>query len=130
MLNTLNLPQNLSHILREEGVWEDESFAPILITVEETVYKGKDILGYQMEFPSWENLGQISDLFESKKIILNGYEWHSLILEFVKSKNRKLVNKIHDDSESETCVLWTKSEKDFVEMMTYIFELINNPPEI
>ena len=129
-MKKINIPGNINQILEEEGIWEDESFDPIIVTVMESEYKGKDVIGFQMEFPAWEKLGDINQLLEEQHIELDGDEWENLIRKYVKTKNSKLEKTMHGDSEGETCVLWTESKEEFEEMMNLIFELIDTPVEI
>lgn len=65
-IEELDIPENLAEILEEEGYWEDETFEPIILTVEEVSYKGKDMLSYQAAF-------DVFDAFSKKgiKIRLN-----------------------------------------------------------
>ena len=129
-MNKIEIPDSINQILEDEGIWEDESFDPIIVTVMESVYKGKDVIGFQMEFPAWEKLGKINQLLEVKEKRLDGYEWENLIRKYIKIKGSKLEAAIHGDSEGETCVLWTETKGEFEAMMKLIFELIDAPVEI
>ena len=130
MRKELSIPKNINQILEEDGIWENEKFEPILISVMESEYKGKDVIGFQMEFSAWEELGLINQNLKRKEKELDGDEWETLIRKYIKSKNSILENSIHGDSESETCVLWTETKEEFEEMMNMIFELIDSPNDL
>ena len=48
-IGEFEFPANLNSILTDEEYWEDESFDPITITVEEIQYRGEDMISYQAE---------------------------------------------------------------------------------
>ena len=114
-IDKLKIPKNLLKILYEKEYWEDYSFEPILITIEEIQYHGEDMISYQAEF-------EVLDEYED----IQGDEWEELIRIYIKEKEPKFVSKIEGDSEMATCVLLTNNESDFRRMLGYIIELLED----
>ena len=80
-VSNFKLPEKLLEILEAEEYYEDESFEPIITTVEETIYKGEDMISYQAEF-------EILDEYEG----IDGNEWEELIKNMSKKKSLNLSN--------------------------------------
>lgn len=74
-INNLKIPENLLEILKKEEYWEDDSFDPILITVQEVQYHGKDMIAYTAEF-------EVLDEYED----IDGDEWEDLIWLYIQEK--------------------------------------------
>ncbi|HYV90220.1 MAG TPA: Imm51 family immunity protein [Chitinophagales bacterium] len=126
-LEHLKIPNNLTQVLEEEGMWEDETFAPVHITVMESEFKGKNVIGFQLEFSPHENFNEINEVMEENGIEVDGYNWEGLIRKFLKKKDKKFEAKVIGDSEGETCVLWTQTEEDFRRLLGFTIEFISNP---
>jgi len=118
-VSNFKLPEKLLEILEAEEYYEDESFEPIITTVEETIYKGEDMISYQAEF-------EILDEYEG----IDGNEWEELIKKYVKEKEPELVKYVKGDSESPTCVIWTNSELNFKKILKLMIGLIENESEV
>ena len=130
MIDKLQIPQNLHEIIEEEGQWQDDSLYPILITVMDFEYKGVDIIGFEMEFPSSEELGKVNELIENLGIEMDGYRWEFIIRQYIQSKNSELEENIYSDSELENCVLWVKSKEDFLELIKLVLQIAEGPQEV
>lgn len=118
-IEELEIPVNLMEILKEEEYWEDETFEPIVITIEEVSYKGKDMLSYQAAF-------EVLDDYEE----IDGDEWEELIRNYIDEKEPSLEKRIKGDSESSTCVLWINNDADFRLMLKCMLELLEDENEI
>lgn len=123
-INTI-VPKNINKILIEEGIWECNEFEPIYLSALEVTYKGKDLISFQIEFSCWERLGKVNALLEKNQIELDGDGWELFIRKFIRERNPILENKIHGDSETETCVLWLDNRIDYIKTIEYIIKLIN-----
>ncbi|MTB53873.1 hypothetical protein [Lewinella sp. W8] len=69
-------PQDLESIVRQEGYWEDESFEPLIIVVDQVQYKGEEMLSYQVQFDLFRESGgmdgnQWEDMFRNKSMKQN-----------------------------------------------------------
>lgn len=118
-IEEFNIPGNLIDILEKEGYWEDETFEPIMITVGVVSHKGKDMLSYQAAF-------EVLDGYEE----IDGDEWEELIRNFIEEKEPGLEKKIKGDSESSTCVLWINNEADFILMLKFMLDLLEDENEV
>ncbi len=118
-IEDFTIPENLMEILGEEEYWEDESFDPILITVEETEYDGMEMISYTAEF-------EVLDKYED----IDGDEWEELIRIYIDEKAPDLLEIVMGDSESATCVIWTNNELDFRKILGLMIELIENKKEV
>ncbi|MBK9018316.1 MAG: hypothetical protein IPM82_32085 [Saprospiraceae bacterium] len=105
--------------MKEEEYWEDETFNPILITIEEVQYKGKSMISYQAAF-------EVLDEFDD----IDGDEWEGILREYVREKAPDLETKIHGDSESSTCVVWLENEADFKKTLGLMIELLRSEEDI
>ncbi|WP_185154584.1 Imm51 family immunity protein [Flavilitoribacter nigricans] len=113
------LPADLESILEMEGYWEDDTFAPIRITVEAIEYQGKDLISYQAEFAPPDTGAEI-----------DGDDWEAIFYLYLQETEPALVNGIRGDSESETCVLWTSDADVFRKMLARLVELLAKPEEV
>lgn len=104
-----DIPDNLDELLEdEEGMWEDDRWEPILLTVMTgTVYQGRKIpYSCQIEFePEDERL-------EAQEIEPDGYHWGRVIHERISETHPALADQLHlEDCEAATCVVWVESEE-------------------
>jgi len=118
-IQEFNFPIKLETILKEEEYWEDESFEPITITVEEIQFNGKNIISYQADF-------EVLDEFEE----IEGDEWEELIIKYIERNDPELLEFVNGDSESSTCVIWTSSQSNFKKILGRMIELIENKNEV
>ncbi len=112
-VSTLRIPGNLKIILEDEEYWEDDSFDPLLITIQPVVYQGKNVISFQAEFEPPDDSDDI-----------DGDEWEEIIRDYIREKDPGLETRIHGDSESSTCVLWTDNEADFRKMLGFMIEVL------
>jgi len=118
-INNLKIPENLLEILKKEEYWEDDSFDPILITVQEVQYHGKDMIAYTAEI-------EVLDEYED----IDGDEWEDLIWLYIQEKAPELSDKMMGDSESATCVIWSNKESEFIKILELMIELIEDKNEV
>jgi hypothetical protein len=118
-VESLKFPGNLMMILKDEGFWEDDSFDPILITVEEVHYKGLDKISYEASFG-------LLDAFAD----MDGFEWEDVVRAYVKEKNPFLESRMIGESEEDVCVFWTDDPDNFRIMLGLMQELINDPDTV
>ncbi len=97
---SLNLPDNYIELIKNEEYWSSENFAPIILTVEESNYKGGDIISHQLEF----------EVFDDE---IDGERWQEILINSIQESYPELVNRIFGDSESESCVLWVKKRSEY-----------------
>lgn len=122
------IPKNIQkRVDDEDGIWEDERFDPILLTVMSGVeYEGRDIpLSWQIEFDPFENrLDAANKKLESSDIEPDGDGWAEIIEKEFTKRYPKLADELHSDSESSTCVLWVESEKTCQKLIEIVWSLI------
>ncbi len=119
-LKEFKIPVDIPSIIAKHGYWEDDSFVPFTITIEEVQYKGKDMMSYQVQF----------EPFEEYETIRNGIEWEEIIIEYIKKKDPELLQNLFGDSESSATVIWTNDETHFLKILNRIDELLKNPKEV
>ncbi|MEL7122871.1 MAG: Imm51 family immunity protein [Bacteroidota bacterium] len=118
-IKKLKIPVNLDAILQEEEVWEDESYDPILITIEKVNYQGVDKISYSAEF-------EALDEYEN----IDGNEWEALIKIYISEKVPELLERVNGDSEAATCVIWTDNESNFRKTLGLMIELLERENEV
>ena len=123
------IPKNIQKRVEDEGgMWEDERFDPVLLTVlSDTSYQGRDIpLGWQLEFdPSDDRLESANEKFEAAGIEQDGDGWSSVIEKEFAKRYPKLAGEFHSDSESSTCVVWVESESTCRKLMEVVWSLMH-----
>jgi hypothetical protein len=114
-----NIPENLQALIDADssdgdGIWEDDSWDPILLTVMAgTSYGGRDIpFSWQIEFqPSDVRLEEANKAIEARGIESDGYGWAKLIEDVFVRDHPELADELHfGDTEIDTCVVWVESE--------------------
>jgi len=122
------IPKNIqTRVDAEDGMWEDERFDPILLTVMSGVeYEGRDIpLSWQIEFdPFDDRLGAANKKLESSGIEPDGDGWAEVIQKKFAKRYPKLAGELHSDSESSTCVLWVESENACQKLIELVWSMI------
>jgi hypothetical protein len=99
-----SIPENLLELVHgdEGGIWEDDSWDPILLTVMTgTVYKGRDIpLAWQIEF---EPVGPRFEAANKKLMTLgldpDGYGWATLIKNVAEKYHPDVAKELQFDEE-------------------------------
>lgn len=123
------IPKNIQkRVDDEDGMWEDERFDPILLTVmSEVEHEGRDIpLSWQIEFdPFDDRLEAANEKLESSGIEPDGDGWAEVIEKEFAKRYPKLAGELHSDSESSTCVLWVESEKTCQKLIELVWALIH-----
>jgi len=110
-----SLPENLEAILEEEGYWEDDSFEPILVTVEPVEIEGEEKISYQLSFETLDDFEEVE-----------GDEWEEILRGFIREIDPDFEKVVQGDSESSTCVLWVDNAEDFVKLMEYTAQLLED----
>lgn len=123
------IPKNIQkRVDDEDGMWEDERFDPILLTVMSGVeYEGRDIpLSWQIEFdPFDDRLETANEKLEASGIEPDGDGWAEYIENAFAKRYSKLADELHSDSESSTCVLWVESENACKKLIELVWSLIH-----
>ena len=127
---TWKIPKNIQkRVDDDDGMWEDERFDPILLTVMTGVeYEGRDIpLSWQIEFdPFDDRLEAANEKLESSGIEPDGDGWAEVVEKEFAKRYPKLADELHSDSESSTCVLWVESEKTCQKLIQLVWSLIHS----
>ena len=122
------IPKNIQkRVDDEDGMWEDERFDPILLTVMSGVeHEGRDIpLSWQIEFDPYDDrLKSANRKLESSDIEPDGDGWAEFIEKEFAKRYPKLADELHSDSESSTCVLWVESEGSCKKLIELVWSLI------
>ena len=119
ILPQIMTPNNLSQIVKKEGYWEDYSFEPVLLSVEELNHNGQAKVVYQLLLPRLKNYEE-----------LKGKDWEMIILKYAQEVNPKLANQIHSKSNEEECILWVENEQLYRQLLTVFSELVNSPDDV
>jgi hypothetical protein len=124
-----DIPDNLAELVAENEAWEDESWAPILLTVMGgTSYQGRDIpLSWQIEFePSDEEFEAANEKIESLGATPDGYGWANVIQSVVAKHHPEMVDELHlGDTDESACVIWVESEPTCKVLIQVAWGLIN-----
>jgi hypothetical protein len=122
------IPKNIQkRIDAEDGMWEDERFDPILLTVMSgTSYRGRKIpLAWQIEFdPSDEHMKAANQKLEASSVEPDGDGWAEVIEKELARHHPIIAGELHSDSESSTCVLWVESENACKKLIELVWSLI------
>jgi hypothetical protein len=122
--NQLKFPPKLRAIVADEGSYEDDTFAPLLINVSELGHKGRTVIGYQLILKAGEHYEEIEDLMYDAGLQINGQGWEVLARKFLKSKDATFEKLVEGDTEGTNCVLWTDKEDSFRRLLDYILALV------
>ena len=126
---TWNLREDIAELVEEEGgIWEDESWRPILVTVMSGIEcDGRDIpLMWQIEFePFGEEFEAANSRLAEMGIDRDGYGWGQFIVNSIGEVNPDLAERLDTlDCERSTCVISVESAKDFRELLETTWKLI------
>lgn len=111
------------------GMWEDDRWAPILLTVMKgTSYGGRDIpLAWQIEFqPDDEAFAAANRKIESLGVEPDGYGWANVLNSVIAKHHPELVDQMHfGDTETDACVVWVESEENCKVLIHVAWSLIH-----
>src|SRR6266446_3704971 len=128
------IPKNLQELIDADspdgdGMWEDDSWDPILLTVMAgTSYGGRDIpLSWQIEFqPDDERFEAANKEIEALGLEPDGYGWAKLIEAVFAKDHPKLADELHfGDTETDACVVWVESESTCKILVERVWSLIH-----
>lgn len=112
-------PENLEEILATEEYWEDDSFGPLIVNIQPTIYNDKEIVSYQLVLPVLENYENI-----------NGPQWETMVTRYISEKKPELKESLNGDSDHSCCVLWTTDEAKFKQLLKWTIHLLEHKEEI
>lgn len=125
-----DIPKNITEIVAEEEMWEDDRWKPVLLTViGGTAYKGRAIpLSWQIEFEPFD------DAFEgpNKRIRAlavepDGYGWANVIRSVIGKQHPEIVDELHfGDTDVDACVVWVEQENSCKILMQVVWGLIHS----
>jgi Immunity protein 51 len=129
-----NIPENLLELVDadEGGIWEDDSWDPILLTVMKgTVYRGRHIpVAWQIEFePVGPGFQVANDKLRKLGLEPDGYGWAALIRNVAEKYHPDLAKELRFDEELAACVVWVESEAACRQLIQMTWALINNEPQ-
>jgi hypothetical protein len=122
------IPKNIEkRVEYEGGMWEDERFDPILLTViSDTSYQGREIpLAWQIEFDPSDRLAAANEEIQALGIEPDGDGWSEVIQKRFAKRHPKLAKELHSDSESSTCVIWVESEGACRKLIAIVWDLLH-----
>lgn len=122
------IPKNLKKLVEEDGMWEDERWDPILLTVmSDTSYEGREIpLAWEIQFdPFDDRLETAKSRIEASGIKPDGDGWSDVVQEEFGRRYPKLAGELHTDSESSTCVLRVESEATCRKLVEVVWALMH-----
>ena len=109
------MPTDLATIVAEDGEWEDPSWDPLLLTVVgNTRFEGRLIpLAWQLSlWPDDLFCTTLNAAMRAKGESPDGHAWSAVIQAELATDTPALADRVHDDSDASTCVLWVESEAD------------------
>ena len=121
------IPKKIEKRVEQEGgMWEDERFSPILLTVMSgNSFNGRGIpLTWQIEFEPFDDcFAAVNEKITASGIEPDGDGWSEVIEnEFVR-RHPKMKKEFHSDSESSTCVIWVESEAACQKLIEVVWSL-------
>jgi hypothetical protein len=125
-IDQLVFPKNLDKILDQDGIWSDDTFAPIIVLVLEGEDEGSDVICYQFEIPVGDAFEEIEAIMESNDMDANGLDWEDTIREYIHRIDPILENKLQSESETETCILWVPDEASFRKIFGHVLDLLSD----
>lgn len=126
-VDQLKFPPKLRAMVAEEGNYEDDSFAPLLINVSELGHKGRTIVGYQLILKAGVHFEDIEDLMYDAGHQIDGDTWEAWIRKYLKSQDPALEKQVEGDTEGANCVLWTDKEESFRKLLGYVLQFVGDP---
>ncbi len=126
-IDQLKFPPKLRAIIADEGNYEDDSFAPLLIVVSELGHKGRTVIGYQLNLKAGQHYEDIEDLMYDAGIAIDGHGWEILLRRYLKSADPALEKTIEGDTEGINCVLWADKEESFRKLLTAVLHFLADP---
>jgi hypothetical protein len=124
------IPDNLRTILDAEEQWEDPRWDPLTLTVMAgTAYLGRPIpVAWEVSFsPADDFFDDLNGTLEAAGIDPDGDGWFHLIKDRVAKSAPDLLERLHDDSETATCVVWVETEADCRILMETIWTILHDP---
>jgi hypothetical protein len=125
-IDQLVFPKNLDKILDKDGIWSDDTFAPITVLVLEGEDDGSDVICYQFEIPVGDAFEEIEAIMESNDMDASGLDWEDMIREYIHRIDPILENKLQSESEAETCILWVPDETNFRKVFGHLLDLLGD----
>lgn len=125
-IDQLVFPKNLAVILDKDGIWSDDTFAPITVLVVEGELEGEDITCYQFEIPVGEDFEEIDAVMEANDMDASGLDWEDMIREYIHRIDPILENKLQSESETDTCILWVPDEATFRKVFGHVLDLLSD----
>lgn len=124
------IPKNISEIVADDEMWEDERWSPLLLSVIGGVsYKGREIpLFWQIEFePFDEVFDAANQRLEALGVEPDGYAWADLVASAVAKNHPELIDELQfGDTEMAACVVWVESEDSCKTLMNVIWSLVHD----
>ena len=122
------IPKDIQKCVEVEGgIWEDERFDPVLLSVMSgTSFGGRDVpLAWQIEFdPFNPRLAAANGKLAASGIDPDGDGWSEFLESEFARRYPKLAGGFHSDSESSACVVWVESERACLKLIELLRSLI------
>lgn len=122
------MPEDLATLVSDDGEWEDPSFDPLLLTViGDTRFEGRLIpLAWQLSlWPSDVFFKDLAPGLRAQGIVPDGSGWSDVLHQAVASRDAALAERLHDDSDAATCVLWVETEADGKALMEIAWRFVH-----
>lgn len=121
------IPKNIAKLVKEDDMWEDDRYEPILLTVMPgTSHRGRKIpLAWQIEFdPHDDQFAAANQRLRASDTESDGDGWAEVIEKQFSKRYPRLAGGLHSDSESNTCVLWVESEDTCKKLVALVWSQI------
>jgi hypothetical protein len=122
-LEAIMIPDNIEGLLAQDSMWDIE-VPPFSISVVETEYKGEPTLTWSVEFSPAFDFEDLNERLETKGFESDGHGWTAYIQECLSKRYKNYADKIKEDSDSETCCLYTFNKSNFNTLLSIVSESI------
>jgi hypothetical protein len=131
MMPKWQIPADLEQLLNADdgGMWEDNSWAPIVLTVmKDITLEGRAIpMAWQIEFHQYEVQSESANQkIENLGIEPNSLGWEIFLTGVIEERHPDIVDELHFDSETDTCVVWVESEETCKRLIQVAWSLIHD----
>ena len=122
-LEAIMIPEHVNDVLGGNTIWEME-VPPFSISVMEIVYKGANTMHWSLQFSPEFDFDELNERLEEKGFDPDAYGWTDYIIRYLVSNYPKAADRINEDSEADTCVLYTFTRSDFTGLLKIVSESI------
>ena len=122
-LEAIMIPDNVSELLKDEPIWDIE-VPPFSICAVVTQHNGQERMTWSIEFSPEFDFDDPNEMLDEKGIEPDGHGWTEYVLGYIRSNYPQADGRILEDSEVDTCCLYTFTKADFTALLKILSEAI------